>query len=148
MREGGTPLSAASLDLSYHNKGWFIDLIGNYYDDIYLYYSPITRYKSTVDKQRANGYNPDLSQAKGKGGFMLDASIGKSIFLKKGRSLSINLMMTNLLNNKNICTGGMEQNRLSTSATGAEIRLYDFQRNPKKFYAQGINGMLNVTYKF
>jgi hypothetical protein len=79
---------------------------------------------------------------------MLDASIGKSIFLKKGRSLSINLMMTNLLNNKNICTGGMEQNRLSTSATGAEIRLYDFQRNPKKFYAQGINGMLNVTYKF
>ena len=49
MREGGTPLAAASLDLSYHNKGWFIDLIGNYYDKIYLYYSPIIRYKSKID---------------------------------------------------------------------------------------------------
>ena len=148
MREGGTPLAAASLDLSYHNKGWFIDLIGNYYDKIYLYYSPITRYKSTIEGQRANGMNPDLSQAEGKGGFMLDASIGKSMFLKKGRSISINLMLTNILNNRKICTGGMEQNRLSNSATGAEIRLYDFQKSPKKFYAQGINGMLNVTYKF
>ena len=148
MREGGTPLSAASIDLSYHNRGWFIDLIGNYYDRIYLYYSPIIRYKSVVDSQTANGAAPDLTQAEGKGGFMLDASIGKSIYLRRGRSLSVNLMMTNLLNNRSICTGGMEQNRLSTSATGAEIRLYDFQRNPKKFYAQGINGMLNVTYKF
>ena len=148
MREGGTPLAAASLDLSYHNSGWFIDLIGNYYDKIYLYYSPITRYKSTIDGQAANGVDTDLSQAKGKGGFMLDASIGKSMFLKKGRSLSINLMLSNLLNNRKICTGGMEQNRLSTSATGAEIRLYDFQKSPKKFYAQGINGMLNITYKF
>ena len=148
MREGGTPLAAVSLDLSYHNKGWFIDLIGNYYDKIYLYYSPITRYKKTIDGQRANGLDPDLSQAKGKGGFMLDASIGRSMFLKKGRSISINLMLTNILNNRKICTGGMEQNRLSNSATGAEIRLYDFQKSPKKFYAQGINGMLNVTYKF
>lgn len=148
MREGGTPLSAASLDLSYHNKGWYVDLIGNYYDRIYLYYSPVVRYKSTVDSQTANGVNPDLSQAEGKGGFMLDASIGRSMFLKKGRSISINLMLSNILNNTDICTGGMEQNRQSTSATGSEIRLYNFQKNPKKFYAQGINGMLNVTYKF
>ena len=148
IHEGGTPLTAASLDLSYHSHGWYIDLIGNYYDRIYLYYSPITRYKRVVDGQIANGVTPDLSQAEGKGGFMLDASIGKSIFLRHGRSLSVNLMMTNLLNNRKICTGGMEQNRLSTSATGAEIRLYDFQKSPRKFYAQGINGMLNITYKF
>ena len=46
MREGGTPLSAYSVDLAYHSNGWFIDLIGNYYDRIYLYYSPVTRYYS------------------------------------------------------------------------------------------------------
>ena len=148
MREGGTPLAAASLDLSYHNKGWFIDLIGNYYDKIYLYYSPIVRYKTYIDGRIAGGDNPDLSQAKGKGGFMLDASIGKSMFLKKGRSISINLMLNNILNNRKICTGGMEQNRANIAANGSELRLYDFQKSPKKFYAQGINGMLNVTYKF
>lgn len=148
MREGGTPLTAASIDLGYHNKGWFIDVIGNYYDDIYLYYSPIIRYKKDVDKAISAGNNPDLTQSKGKGGFMLDASIGKSIYLKKGRSMSINLMLTNILNNTKICTGGMEQNRFDYKDDGSEARDYKFKNSPKKFYANGINGMLIVTYKF
>ena len=149
MREGGTPLTAASLALSYHNHGWFIDLIGNYYDRIYLYYSPVTRYESKmVDKDGDGVFENDLSQAKGKGGFMLDASIGRSIYLRKGRSLSINLMLTNLLNYRRLCTGGMEQNRSDLDSTGEDLRTYKFSKNPKKFYAQGINGMLNITYKF
>ena len=150
MREGGTPLTAASLDLSYHAKGWFIDLIGNYYDRIYLYYSPITRYYNDFPDPDNDGIH-DLSslpeQAKGKGGFMLDASIGKSIYLKRG-SLSINLMLSNILNNVKICTGGMEQNRRDKDAQGEDIRTYSFQNSPKKFYANGTNGMLIVTYKF
>ena len=148
MREGGTPLAAVSLDLNYHNHGWFIDLIGNYYDKIYLYYSPVIRYEKDVNTAIAAGNNPDLSQEKGKGGFMLDASIGKSIFLKKGRSLSINLMLTNILNNTKLCTGGMEQNRKDYNDKGETARSYIFKNNPKKFYAQGINGMINITYKF
>jgi hypothetical protein len=148
MREGGTPLAAGSIDLSYHKSGWFIDLIGNYYDKIYLYYSPITRYEKDVNTAIAAGNNPDLSQCKGNGGFMLDASIGKSMFLKKGRSISINLMLTNILNNRKICTGGMEQNRKDYNDSGETARSYIFKNSPKKFYAQGINGMLNVTYKF
>ena len=157
MREGGTPLTAASIDLSYHAKGWFIDLIGNYYDRIYLYYSPVTRYYNDLPDKDGDGirefydengqsYMPE-SQAKGKGGFMLDASIGKSIYLKRG-SLSINLMLTNILNNVKICTGGMEQNRRDKDAQGEDIRTYSFQNSPKKFYANGTNGMLIVTYKF
>jgi outer membrane receptor protein involved in Fe transport len=162
MREGGTPLAAVSLDLNYHNHGWFIDLIGNYYDKIYLYYSPITRYKGDLEKafdkdndgvlspeESANmDANIDLSQSKGKGGFMLDASIGKSFFLKKGRSLAVNVTISNILNNTKICTGGMEQNRKDIDESGETIRTYNFKNNPKKFYAFGINGMVNVTYKF
>ena len=79
---------------------------------------------------------------------MLDASIGKSIYLPKGRSMSINLMLTNILNNRNICTGGMEQNRRDVDEMGEAIRTYSFLNSPKKFYANGINGMLNITYKF
>ena len=152
MREGGTPLTAASIDLSYHNSGWFIDLIGNWYDRIYLYYSPIIRYESDFPDLNNDGVReiPDgaLDQAKGKGGFMLDASIGKSMFLKKGRSISINLMLSNILNNRKICTGGMEQNRKDLDENGDAIRTYNFKNNPRKFYAFGINGMLNITYKF
>ena len=87
------------------------------------------------------------SQAKGKGGFMLDASIGKSIYIGK-HQMSINLMLTNILNNRKIVTGGMEQNRQSYDDSGEAIRTYNFINNPKKFYVNGINGMLNITYKF
>ena len=151
MREGSTPLTAGSLDLSYHAKGWFIDLIGNYYDRIYLYYSPITRYYNDFPDPDNDGVH-DLStlpdQAKGKGGFMLDASIGRSIYLHHGRRMSVNLMLTNLLNNIKIVTGGMEQNRRDKDEEGNTIRTYSFQDSPKKFYANGTNGMLIVTYSF
>lgn len=162
MRESGTPLTATSLGLSFHSNGWFIDLSGNWYDRIYLSWSPSLRYESSLKTQGliTTGVNADgdivtvvntPDQAKGHGGWMVDASIGKSIYLKRG-SLSINLSLTNILNNINICTGGYEQSRSSytTNADGSMsgARVYSFLNNPKKFYAYGTNGMLNITYKF
>ncbi len=156
MRDAGTPLTAASLGLSYHKGGWFIDLNCNYYDRIYLSYSPSYRYASTLDTRQnvtGNIYDNDgnvlpsaVEQAKGKGGFMVDGSIGRSIYLKRG-SLSINLMVTNILNNQNLCTGGYEQSRSDYTNSG-NIRAYRFSKNPMKFYAYGTNGMLNITYRF
>ena len=157
MRESGTPLAAISLGLSYRIKGWYLDLTGNYYDRIYLSYSPCMRYYETLSKA---GYVNNVNgqdvinvpqQAKGNGGFMLDASIGHQFKVAK-RPLSVNLMLTNITNNQKICTGGYEQSRSNysvDSATGtASDRTYKFSNNPKKFYALGINGMLNVNYRF
>lgn len=157
MRDSGTPLTAASLGLSYHSGGWYIDLNCNYYDRIYLSYSPSYRYASTLyareDAKDGSVYDNDdnikasaLEQAQGHGGFMLDGSIGRSIYLKRGM-LSINLMVTNILNNRNLCTGGYEQSRSDYTNAG-NVRAYKFSRNPMKFYAYGTNGMLNITYRF
>lgn len=156
MRDSGTPLTAASLGLSYHKGGWYIDLNCNYYDRIYLSYSPSYRYASTLDTRQnvtGNIYDNDgnvlpsaIEQAQGKGGFMVDGSIGRSIYLKRG-SLSINLMVTNILNNQNLCTGGYEQSRSDYTNSG-NIRAYRFSQNPMRFYAYGANGMLNITYRF
>ena len=151
MREGCTPLTAASIDLSYHSSGWFIDLIGNYYDRIYLYYTPVTRYEGKLkynNEGTAKDYSSLPDQAKGKGGFMLDASIGKTFFLKKGRRLGVNLMLTNILNNTKIVTGGREQSRTDIDENGDNIRTYSFQNNPYKYYINGINGMLMLNYQF
>ncbi|UKK49240.1 TonB-dependent receptor [Prevotella sp. E9-3] len=152
MREGCTPLSAASLDLSIHTSGWFIDLIGNYYDRIYLYYTPVTRYKSHQSVTYDNDGNEVMynlpDQAKGKGGFMLDASIGKSFFLRHGRRIGFNLMLTNILNNTKLVTGGREQSRTDVDENGESIRTYSFQNSPYKFYANGINGMFMINYYF
>ena len=164
MRDNGTPLTAASLGVDYHQGGWFLSLNCNYYDRIYLAYSPNFRYLSTLKARQTaqskygveifdeNGEPREsaLQQAKGHGGFMLDGSIGRSIYLKRG-SLSINLSVTNILNNRNIVTGGFEQSR--SDYTGVEnenikSRAYAFSKNPFKFYAFGTNGMLNITYKF
>ena len=158
MREAGTPLTALSMILSYHKSGWFIDLNGNWYDRIYLSYSPSYRYQTTLDRRNRLDFEPvydasgnvmesAVAQAEGHGGFMLDLSIGKSLYLKRGRSMSINLMITNLLNNQNIVTGGYEQSRSSYTASD-NVRAYQFQKNPFKYYAYGINGMLNIAYKF
>ena len=156
MRDSGTPLTAASLGLSYHSGGWYIDLNCNYYDRIYLSYSPSYRYASTLytrDKlddsviDNDGNVNPlAIEQAQGHGGFMLDGSIGRSIYLKRGM-LSINLMVTNILNNRNLCTGGYEQSRSNYTSSG-NLRGYNFAKNPMKFYAYGTNGMLNITYRF
>ena len=197
MRESGTPLSAYNLTLSYSSKGWFIDVAGNYYHRIYLSYSPVFRYETSLEKRQESwsklydvnhgqpnlGNDPSkyivcgeqvyytaaqaaqdpsvqegqllpgvIDQQKSNGGFMLDLSIGKSIRMKKGQ-LSINLSLSNLLNNTKLCTGGYEQGRMNfsvnseTGETGS-ARLYKFDKNPKKFYAYGINGMLNISYRF
>ena len=163
MRDNGTPLTAASLGVNYHQNGWFLSLNCNYYDRIYLSYSPNYRYRKSIENRKQimsqrgieimdennEPRESALCQAKGHGGFMLDGSIGRSIYLKHG-SLSINLSLTNILNNRNIVTGGFEQSRSDYSGDKDNVksRAYAFSKNPYKFYAFGTNGMLNLTYKF
>lgn len=161
MREAGTPLTALSLGVSYHQNGWFVDLNANYYDRIYLSYAPCLRYEKTkqgstttnrieIPENNQNTASIYPEQAKGNGGFMLDGSIGKSIRLRKGQ-LNFNLMVTNLLNNRRMVTGGYEQSRKSdfTKKDGNTVsKTYKFANNPKKYYAYGINGMFQVSYKF
>ena len=153
MREAGTPLSAANLGLSYHQGGWFVDLNANYYDRIYLSYSPSYRYESSLivsGKVDNSGNYVIPEQAKGKGGFMLDGNVGKTVRLGSGQ-LNFNLMLTNILNNQQIVTGGYEQSRSDYTVKDGALsttRIYKFSRNPKKYYAYGINGMFQVSYRF
>nr|MBP7473436.1 TonB-dependent receptor [Prevotella sp.] len=160
MRESGTPLTAASLGIDIHSNGWFLSLNCNYYDRIYLSYSPYWRYKSKVESNtysEGDGYGVYTDadgnthyvvsdQQKGHGGFMLDGSIGKNINLKKG-ALSINLSLTNILNNRKIITGGYEQSRSDNTSSG-NYRGYVFSLNPKTYHVYGTNGMLQISYRF
>lgn len=90
-------------------------------------------------------YSPRLE--KYNGGFMLDASIGRFIRLKQGRAVSINLSLQNITNNRNLRTGGFEQNRDDLYSTGV-ARAYKFSKNSKYYYANAFNLFLNVNYRF
>ena len=120
MKDSGTPLS------NYYHRG-FID------------FSTYRRLASILEKNASSGTVDENGNPVGvqvpeqeefKGGFMLDASIGKYIRLKKGRSLSLNLTVNNVLNNTNMKTGGYEQSRDDSYDDGRE-RPYQFSKHSK-----------------
>lgn len=175
MRLNGTPLAAVALGLEYNVKGWFFEANLNYYDRVYVDFSEYRRlgniaknYVSTSETELKYDVTPGelkqnggvlfdkqgnvvktyaAKQEKFDGGFMLDASIGKYIRLKKGKSLSINLSAQNITNNRNLRTGGYEQNRDDLYQTGV-ARAYRFSKNSKYYYANAFNAFLNIGFKF
>ena len=87
--------------------------------------------------------------------FIVDASVGKLIYLKNRQSLSINLSVTNLTNNTHFKTGGYQQARLpryTRQGVGENensvISPNAWKFPSKYYYAWGMNFFLNVTYKF
>ena len=87
--------------------------------------------------------------------FMMDASVGKLIYLPNRQSLSINLSVTNLTNNTHFKTGGYQQARLprqtrqGVADTENSVISPNVWKFPAKYYyAWGANFFLNITYKF
>ena len=157
MKESGTPLSAYSLGLDYNVNGWFFSINGNYYHRGFIDFSTYRRLGNVLGaSETSSGIVGEDGQTVGvdipeqeefDGGFMLDLSIGKYIRLQKGRSMSVNLTLNNVTNNTNMKTGGYEQNRDDAYDDGRE-RPYQFSRHSKYYYAQGLNGFLNVNFRF
>ena len=87
--------------------------------------------------------------------FIIDASIGKLIYLKNRQSLSINLNVTNLTNNTHFKTGGYQQARLPrqtrqgvNDSENSVISPNAWKFPSKYYYAWGANFFLSLTYKF
>ena len=87
--------------------------------------------------------------------FLVDVSVGKLIYLKDRKSISINLTVNNLLNNTHFKTGGYQQARLprQTRQGVADDQNSVISPNVWKFpakyyYAWGTNFYLNIQYKF
>ena len=152
VKVDGTPLTALSLGVDYNVNGWYLSANVNYYDNIYIDASKYARLESVIgepviDATTGKEVIDIPSQYKGKGGFMVDASIGKSISLRRGKKLNLNLSLNNILNNQNMITGGYEQNRGDSYADG-EARTYKFSKNPFLYYANAFNAYLNIGLRF
>ncbi|SFD88393.1 TonB-dependent receptor [Thermophagus xiamenensis] len=146
---GGTPQTAGSIGLSYfHPRYWFFDINYNYFDRNYVDLSPVRRTESAVAFQAMSQEERDekvaaiVEQEKYDAGGTLDVSIGKSIRLRGGYSMSINLSINNVLDNTDLKSGGYEQGRF-------DFDTYDINKFPSRYYyAQGINYFLNVNFRF
>ena len=152
VKVDGTPLTALSLGVDYNVNGWYLSANVNYYDNIYIDASKYARLESVVGEPVIDATTGkeilDLpTQFSGRGDFMVDASIGKSISLRRGKKLNINLSLNNILNNQKMITGGYEQNRGDSYADG-EARTYKFSKNPFLYYANAFNAYLNIGLRF
>lgn len=170
LKVNNGPQMAGSVTLSYsHPKMWFADLTLNCYGNNYLDFSPnrfadknIAKYKEAETRIGQPAEEGQIgivqqalaSQEKLKGGFMLNASIGKVLYLKDRKQLNFNLSVSNLLNNTNMISGGYQQARvpLKKDVTSKEKQIIDTEnlnKFPSKYYyAWGFNLFFNVGYRF
>lgn len=148
FRVGSTPQTAATVGVNYFNNYWFLNLSANAVSRNYVLLAPLRRVMSNYSTLSASDPNAAafvaemFAQEEYDAAVTLDFSVGKIIYLKNRNSINFNLTVNNLADNRNVRTGGYEQGRIESTFT-------DAQRFPSKYYyMQGINGFLNVSYKF
>lgn len=141
----GTPQTAASAGIKYARpRILFADVNVNYYDHIYLDFNPERRTSSALAGMAPGDdrIGEIIAQQRLPKGFTVDASVGKSIRIQRQYFLSLNLSVTNILDNQEIITGGFEQMR------------FDFENKdinkfpPKYYYYFGRTFFLNIGFRF
>lgn len=147
---GGTPQTAFNIGIDWAApKMWFFNINASWMGDSYVNLSPVrhevipnlwNKYPEQAELEAANreiSADDKLNDA-----FVLNASIGKLIYINRKMSLNINVNVDNILNKKNIMTYGYQQGRFDYS---------DFNglKYPNKYYfSQGIKVFVNVGLRF
>lgn len=144
-----TPQLATSLGLSWNKNYWFVDADVDYFDFAYLDMNPLYRTDMATSGPDKTVTPTEIeymaAQEKFKGAVLVNASVGKSWYIKRNYQLGFSLQVKNILNTTNLRTGGYEQTRLVDNTVSKE-RYYRF--DSKYFYMSGINYMLNIYFRF
>ena len=144
-----TPQLASTLGLSYNRNYWFLDANVNFFDKSYLAMNPLFRTDAATagpDKIVTPWEIEDMTaQEKFKKAWVVNFSIGKSWYLHRKYQIGVNINVNNVLNNKNVKTGGFEQSRMVDNTLSKEC-YYKF--DPKYYYMPGLNYMINFYVRF
>jgi len=149
---GGTPQTAVNIGIDYAAPHqWFFNINASWMGDAYVNLSPVRHevlpnlwqaYDDPTMEVLENKMHELADQDKLKDAFVLNASIGKIVYINRKVSLNINLNVDNILNNRNIQTYAYQQGRF-------DYTNYNSDKYPNRyFYAQGIKVFLNVGVRF
>jgi hypothetical protein len=145
---GGTPQQAFTGGLTYRSKKfWSLFLNVNLFQESWVNFNPIRRTEQAVDlvEPGSEQWNEILKQEKLDNAVTVDLSFYKSWkadWLVKDGLLSLNIGVTNILNNQDFVNNGFEQYR------------YDFESKdastfPNKYtYMQGLGYFVQGTLRF
>ena len=148
----GTPMECYSLAFNWAGpKNWYVELNGAWMNRSYVSISP-TRHETINDlytladnEEHLQQLIKDISQQeKLNEALVINASIGHVIYINRSASFNINLNLNNILDNKNIQTGGYQQGRTDTKDyTNPSTKFPN-----KYYYGQGFKMFLNLGLKF
>lgn len=146
------PQSAYTVGLSYNSpKYWFATVNFNYFDRNYMEVNPASKTADAVEfvEKGSEQWKSILDQTKLPAFYTVDIFAGTSIRVKNhiksaGSNvyLRLNAGVNNVLNNRNIITGGFEQLRFDTQMKNPE------RFPPKYFYGYGANYFVNLALVF
>ncbi|HRP88833.1 MAG TPA: TonB-dependent receptor [Edaphocola sp.] len=146
------PQSAYTVGLNYRSpKYWYANINFNYFDRTYLDVNPSRLTSDAVEfvDRTSPQWDEIVGQKKLPSYYTVDIFAGTSIKLRKylksasnDMYLYLNVGVNNLLNNKDIITGGFEQLRFDYATKNVN------RFPPKYFYGFGANYFVNLTFKF
>jgi len=147
-----TPQESYTIGLDYRSpKYWFVNVNVNYFRKMWLDFNPIRRTSAAVEglDRDSELYHQIIDQTELDDQFSVDAFAGYSWKMRnRFKSVSnntylvFNVGVNNLLNNKNLVSGGYEQLR------------FDFEEKnvnkfpAKQFYSYGLNFFASIGLRF
>ncbi len=147
---GGTPQEAYTFGVNWAGpKMWFVEVSGTWLNRAYVDLSPIRHeempnlYTKASTEAELQAMIKDIAnQEKLNEAFVVNLSIGHVVYLNRRASLNFNVNIQNLLDNRNIQTGGYQQGRF-------DYKNYTTDKYPNKYYyAQGLKLFVNVGVRF
>lgn len=147
MKVESTPQTAANLGFRWRGpRNIYVGIDVNYFDAMYLSMSPIYRTDQAHVGLSGAASKALAAQEMFDNAFVLNANIGKSWYIDRKYNLGFSLDVRNILNDKDIKTGGYEQMRLSKTSTGSDTLYSRF--SSKYFYMFGTTYYLNIYLRF
>ena len=165
-----TPQLALNVGLDFRGpKNWFASINFNFYDKLYLSMNPayrtdnavkpfidvLTSESSNIDQRawasrqiKAMRAEEELGHA-----YTLAASLGKNWYIGRKYTIGFSAEVKNILNNKNIRTGGYEQMRMrkvrgTMPGQSNPSTTYYTHFDSKYFYMLGTTCFVNVYFRF
>ena len=148
----GSPQECYSLAFNWAGpKNWYVELNGAWMNRSYVSISPIRHeaipnlYELAESEEHLQQLIKNLSvQEKLNEALLINASIGHVIYINRSASFNINLNLNNILDNRNIQTGGYQQGRIDAKDITNTANKFP----NKYYYAQGFKVFLNLGLKF
>lgn len=144
LNMGSGPQTAATVGLTY-NAPWYgiFGINANYFDRNYISMNPTVR----TDVARQQLDYKYIKPEEMKGGFTVDVFLGYSWRINWNTYLRFSLSANNILNNRNIISGGYEQLRVRTYRDGDTTSL--LRPFPNKYsYMYGTTFFFNTSLQF